>query len=222
MRVNAFVAQATGLSRRAADQAIQQGRVTINGGTARLGDKVGTVDTITLDGSQVVPSKKTIVMLNKPAGYVCSRRGQGSRTIYRLLPAEYHNLKPIGRLDKASSGLLLLTNDGQLANALMHPRNAKTKLYDVVLDKALSAPHRQRIVSRGVHLEDGPSGFGLEPIDATNHKWRVTMQEGRNRQIRRTFSALGYDVRALHRTRFGPYNLHGLNTGEYRVVAPPA
>lgn len=222
MRINVFVAQATGLSRRAADRAIQEGRVAINGNMARLGDTVNAVDAVTLDGTPIVPAKKTIIMLNKPAGYVCSRRGQGSRTIYDLLPPEYHSLKPVGRLDKASSGLLLLTNDGPLANTLTHPRYAKTKLYDVTLNKALTAPHKQQITGKDVHLEDGPSGFGLEPAGSAGRKWRVALQEGRNRQIRRTFTALGYEVRSLHRTQFGPYSLHGLKTGEYRLLEPPS
>src|SRR5665213_2596758 len=138
MRVNQFVAQATGLSRRAADRAIQEARLAINQHTAGLGDSVTSNDAVTLDNRPIMAAASLVIMLNKPAGYVCSRAGQGSRTIYDLLPSEYHQLKPVGRLDKDSSGLLLLTNDGQLANQLAHPRYAKTKTYEVTLDKPLT------------------------------------------------------------------------------------
>ena len=128
MRINQYVARATGLSRRKADAAIAQGRVAVNGQTTGVGTEVAATDAVTLDGHAIAISLQTItIMLNKPPGYVVSRAGQGSKTVYDLLPAEYRQLKPVGRLDKDSSGLLLLTNDGNLANELTHPRHAKTK-----------------------------------------------------------------------------------------------
>lgn len=219
MRVNKYIAQATGLSRRAADKAIQENRVTINGRTVTQGQDVTDSDTVTLDGRAITPSVKTItIMLNKPAGYVVSRNGQGSKTIYDLLPPEYHQLKPVGRLDKDSSGLLLLTNDGQLAQELTHPRYQKTKIYEIELDKPLQPLHRQMVSDYGVQLDDGPSKLLLERLgESTDTAWRVTMHEGRNRQIRRTFAALDYTVTRLHRTHFGRYSLNGLPTG--RVLA---
>lgn len=220
MRINKYVAQATGLSRRSADRAIEAGRVTINTLPATLGSTVGQDDTVALDNRRITPAVKTsTVMLNKPRGYVCSREGQGSRTIYDLLPAEHRRLKPVGRLDKYSSGLLLLTNDGELANQLTHPRYAKTKIYLIKLDKELTPTDRKIITGNGVTLEDGPSSFQLDPIDDQNYEWRVTMQEGRNRQIRRTFTTLGYHVKKLHRTHFGDYQLANLEPGTY-VMCP--
>jgi 23S rRNA pseudouridine2605 synthase len=216
MRINQFIARATGLSRRAADKAIREGRVTFNQKLANLGDVVQTDDTVTLDGRRITPSvKTTTIVLNKPRGYVVSRDGQGSKTIYELLPSQYHDLKPIGRLDKDSSGLLLLTNDGDLANQLTHPRYAKTKIYEVTLDKTLEPSHFKQVNDRGVELEDGLSKLALKDLDKAGRQWEITMSEGRNRQIRRTFAALGYDIQNLHRLAFGDYRLGDLSLGQY-------
>jgi 23S rRNA pseudouridine2605 synthase len=219
MRINKYVASATGLSRRAADKAITEGRVQINGKTVTPGDTVATSDKVTLDNQPITPAvNTTTLILNKPEGYVVSREGQGSKTVYELLPQEYHVLKPVGRLDKDSSGLLLMTNDGELANQLTHPRYAKTKVYEVNLDKPLEPLHQQMINDIGVQLDDGPSKLILEKLTDNGAKWRVTMQEGRNRQIRRTFQALGYEVYRLHRTNFGNYSLGDLSPGKIAVV----
>jgi len=219
MRINVFIAKATGLSRRAADQAILEGRVAANGRRAEAGQQVSSADTITLDGRPVSGSDRAMtIMLNKPAGYVVSRAGQGSRTIYDLLPAEYHRLKPVGRLDKDSSGLLLLTSDGQLANQLTHPRYNKTKLYEVELDKPLTVADKKAI-EQGVELEDGPSALQLKALESNQKSWQVVMSEGRNRQIRRTFAARGYTVAGLYRTNFGGYNLGELPKGKYQEVS---
>jgi 23S rRNA pseudouridine2605 synthase len=158
-------------------------------------------------------------MMNKPVGYVVSRNGQGSPTIYSLLPLQYHKLKPVGRLDKASSGLLLLTNDGNLANDLTHPSKQKVKIYEISLNLPLQPLHRQMISDHGIELEDGNSKLQLERREEGNDKdWTVTMHEGRNRQIRRTFGALGYDVTKLHRTQFGPYKLDLPATRIFRAI----
>ena len=222
MRLNKFIALATGMGRRPADQAVASGRVQVNGKPAAVGQEVSEADQITLDGlALAAPSQPTMtIMLNKPAGYVVSRNGQGSATIYDLLPAEYHHLKPVGRLDKESSGLLLLTNDGQLAFELTHPSRQKQKIYEVTLDKPLQPLHRQMVVDYGIMLDDGPSKFQLERLrDGDEKQWRVIMHEGRNRQIRRTFKALGYGIVKLHRTQFGNYTLGALQPGRYAAAA---
>ncbi|HUY85193.1 MAG TPA: pseudouridine synthase [Candidatus Dormibacteraeota bacterium] len=214
MRVNKFVASATGLSRRAADLAIQEGRVAINRRIASLGDKVTDSDKVTLDNQPLTTTdKRLIIILNKPTGYVCSRDGQGSQTVYDILPPEYHHLKPVGRLDKNSSGLLLLTNDGDLANELTHPRYAKAKVYEVTLDKPLAEADKARL-DQGVKVDDYVSHLRLSPMEKPS-SWQVTMSQGHNRQIRRTFEALGYAVRTLRRTSFGPYKLAGLQSGDH-------
>src|SRR5688572_3431363 len=116
MRINKYIAQSTGISRRMADAAVASGRVLINDVAALPGSTVGEHDTVKLDGRLVATVRQTVtIMFNKPPGYVVSREGQGGRTIYEILPEEHRLLKPAGRLDKNSSGLLLLTNDGQLA-----------------------------------------------------------------------------------------------------------
>lgn len=221
MRLNKYLASATGMSRRAADKAIEWGRVTVNGTVADTGLQVADSDTVLLDGVKVVPSAQTTtIMLNKPVGYICSRDGQGGKTIYDLLPENLHHLKPVGRLDKNSSGLLLLTTDGDLAHKLTHPSYKKTKVYKIALNKALDSADRHIISANGVVLDDGPSKLQLDRISATDDtNWRVVMHEGRNRQIRRTFEALGYNVVKLHRTHFGNYALNKLAVGTFETVA---
>lgn len=218
MRINKFIAASSEYSRRKADELIQAGRVTVNGQTATQGLDVSPDDTVLVDGKQIAANEGVpiTIVFHKPVGYVCSRNGQGSATIYDILPPEYQQLQPVGRLDKDSSGLLLMTNDGKLANELTHPRYGKTKVYEIQLNKSLEPLHQQMISDFGVTLEDGPSKLTLEKLADAKH-FRVTMSEGRNRQIRRTFTALGYTVTKLHRTSFGPYRLGNLGT---RKTAP--
>lgn len=216
MRINRYIALATGLSRRAADTVIEDRQVEINQQLAVAGSIVNMDDNVTLNGKIVkLPQESTIIVLNKPVGYVCSRSGQGSKTIYELLPSKFQQLKPVGRLDKDSSGLLIMTNDGNLAHKLSHPSFAKEKVYEISLDKALSDSDRQHIID-GVELEDGLSKLQLR---GGAKDWTVTMSEGRNRQIRRTFAALGYQVTRLHRVQVGVYNVKALAEGSYSLIA---
>jgi 23S rRNA pseudouridine2605 synthase len=232
MRINKYIAQATGMSRRAADTVIEQGRVLLDGLSPSAGAQVTTDSQVTLDGRAITPPvNSTTIMLHKPAGYVTSRDGQGSPTIYELLPDEYLRLKPVGRLDKDSSGLLLLTDDGDLANQLTHPRYSKEKVYLVRLDRPLTENERTAI-RQGIPLEDGLSAFEIDPADSlkpeshTRHTrdtsnsqaYAVRLREGRNRQIRRTFAALDYCVTQLHRIAFGDYQLSLLPEGQYQVA----
>lgn len=214
MRINKYIAQSTELSRRAADAAVLAGRVTINGRTAVAGDNAETNDRVTLDNRAITPVVKTItIMLNKPVGYVVSKDGQGSKTVYDLLPREYQQLNPVGRLDKYSSGLLLFTNDGSLANELTHPSKQKDKVYEVSLHKPLAVADKKAI-DKGVPVEDYVSSFSLKQVGTSGLDWIVTMHMGKNRQIRRTFSELDYTVTNLHRTHFGPYFLDRLSSGK--------
>lgn len=211
-RLNKLLATHLDIGRRQADDLIEQGKVIVNGIPARLGQQVASTDKVTVKGKTLSLSEAPeflYVLLNKPIGYVCSRRQQGDApTIYSLLPKQYHHLKPVGRLDKDSSGLLLLTNDGDLALRMTHPRFGKTKEYEVTLNAPLQPLHRQMISDYGVQLQDGPSKLQLERLkEGDDTQWRVLMHEGRNRQIRRTFAALGYKVKRLHRTAFGPWRL---------------
>lgn len=217
MRINKFIASATGLSRRAADLAISQHRVTINGQTATLGTNVHDGDQVLFNGRTLkLPAATQTILLNKPAGYICSRDGQGGETIYDLLPKELHHLKSIGRLDKDSSGLILLTNDGTLAHHLAHPGSQKEKKYIATLNKPL-LPHDLNVLNGGVKLVDGVSHVKIEP-GKTPQQWYVTMHEGRNRQVRRTFEAKGYEVIALERIQFGDYALGDLKPGAHKLL----
>lgn len=219
IRLNKFIAHHAGLSRREADEAIEQGRVKINQAIASLGAQVSPSDIVTIDNQTITPLHNyTYVLLNKPVGYVCSRRQQGDApTIYSLLPETYQKLKTVGRLDRDSSGLIILTDDGDLAHRMTHPRFVKTKVYEVELDHPLAPLHMQMISDHGIQLEDGVSQFIVSRRNPTGYS--VTMTEGRNRQIRRTFTALGYTVTKLHRTQFGPYSIADIDNKKYREIA---
>jgi 23S rRNA pseudouridine2605 synthase len=222
LRLNKYIASALAIGRRQVDHLIEKGKVKVNGKVPELGARVHPEDVITVNGKPLESEAKPYVYLalNKPVGYICSRRQQGDTpTIYSLLPAGYRHLKPVGRLDKDSSGLLLLTNDGDFAHHMTHPSFVKIKQYEVTLNKSLQPLHRQMISEHGLMLPDGPSKLGLERVgEGNDNAWIVTMHEGRNRQIRRTFGALGYMVTALHRTQFGPYKLGDLIEGGVEVV----
>lgn len=218
MRINKFIALGSTLSRRGADRAIQMERVRINGQLATPGSEATVDDTVTLDDQLITPPETLqTILMNKPVGYVCSKRGQGNVTIYELLPESMRVLNPVGRLDKDTSGLLLLTNDGELAQRLTHPSNQKNKVYEVKLNKPLDPADVQKITHTGVLLGDGVSKFQLEPLGGGDG-WRITMHEGRNRQIRRTFQALDYKITKLHRTHFGDYDLGDTPSGNYKTV----
>lgn len=222
MRLNKFIAHATGMARREADEAILNGRISVNGKVANIGQDVdGQSDIIKLDDKQItLPATTTVIMLNKPIGYVCSRNAQAkdAKTVYELLPSDLRQLKTIGRLDKDSSGLILLTDDGDMAHKLTHPSFTKTKEYVIELDRPLAPLHQQMIADFGINLTDGPSKLLLERLNDERTKFRVIMHEGRNRQIRRTFAALGYQVVSLHRISFGSYQLGDLPSGKYKRV----
>ena len=221
-RLNKFLALQLGISRRQADELIEKGRISINGKTAQLGERFKAGDEIKL-GEKIISKtreEKKYVIFNKPRGYVCSRKKQGeNETIYAILPKEFSALKPVGRLDKDSSGILFLTNDGDFAFQMTHPKFRKVKEYLISLDTPLQPIHQQMIADFGINLPDGKSQLGLERLDDSRKNWKVIMSEGRNRQIRRTFSAIGYEVKELHRIVFGSYILpKDLNFGDFRKV----
>lgn len=223
-RLNKYLAFHLGLSRREADDLISKGAVLIDNMPIALGARVEDGQVVTVSGKPVtMKDNYTYLALNKPRGYVSSRKQQGDNpTLYSLLPAKYYSLKPVGRLDKDSSGLLLLTDDGDFAFQMTHPKFYKVKTYEVSLLTPLEPLHQQMISDYGIQLEDGPSKLSLERRDESRKTWIVTMHEGRNRQIRRTFAALGYTVDELHRTSFGTYHLDTLKPGEYTTVARSA
>lgn len=217
MRINQYLARHTGLSRRTADQAITCGRVRVNGRSPAAGQTVGEGDKVSLDGQIINPTQLLYVALHKPVGYLSSRRSQGnSPTLYALIPPDLTHLKSVGRLDKDSSGLIILTNDGNFAQALTHPRYTKLKTYLVEVDRSLTAVDRTKLQA-GVELDDGLSRLNLNRFGSAIE---VGLTEGRNRQIRRTFAALGYSVTKLKRTHIGKLGLQDLQPGKYRFIKP--
>ena len=219
-RLNKFLAERLGISRREADEIISDGKVTVDGKIAQLGVKIDKNNKVCYN-NKIVPQQAEYlyIMFHKPVGYVCSRRAQDSApTLYELLPQKYQHLKTVGRLDKDSSGLILLTNDGDFAFQMTHPKFRKTKVYEVELNRALEPLHQQMISDYGVMLDDGPSQFKV--IKDEQNRYIVTLTEGRNRQIRRTFAVLGYKVTKLHRTHFGKYELGNLAPEKYVIIKP--
>ena len=220
IRLNKFLAERLGLSRREADDAIASGKVLVDDKPAALGARVDKNSKVCYN-KKVVPFEVgfSYVAFNKPVGFVCSRRAQGDApTLYSLLPADFQKLKTVGRLDKDSSGLIILTNDGDFAFEMTHPKFYKEKVYEIELDRVLEPLHQQMISDFGVDLEDDKSKFTVIKTNDDRRHFQVVLGEGRNRQIRRTFAALGYKVTKLHRIQFGRYQLAGLKEGQYEKV----
>ena len=224
IRLNKFLAERIGVSRREADDLIAAGKVTIDGKPAVLGARIDKSSKVCYNGKSIPFGTDYIYLaMHKPIGYICSRRAQGDApTIYELLPEQYRHLKTVGRLDKDSSGLILLTNDGDFAYQMTHPKFRKDKVYVVTLDRPLKPLHQQMISDYGIMLDDGPSKFTIIRQDAKtgDNLYTVILSEGRNRQIRRTFAALGYRVVTLHRTEFGKFGLGDLKSGSIQVIDP--
>lgn len=175
LRLNKFLAERLGVSRREADELISDGKILVNDKPAITGAKIDKNDKVCYN-NKVVPFEAHFLYLafHKPVGYVCSRRAQGdSKTIYDLLPKKFHNLKSVGRLDKDSSGLILLTNDGDFAFAMTHPKFRKNKVYEVELDQPLAPLHQQMIMDYGVDIGDGASRFKIIKDNYVDHLFRT-------------------------------------------------
>lgn len=219
-RIQKILAKKNVASRRAAEQMIIDGRVKVNGKVALLGDKAdGETDVISVDGVKLqadVPHE--YILLYKPAGYITSVTDpRGRRTIMDLLP-KGNRLYPVGRLDYATSGLLLVTNDGDLTNALLHPRGEVNKTYDCAV---LGNVTKEQIakLERGIMLSDGitsPAKARIKKVYEEKTIINITIHEGRNRQVRRMMNAVGLEVFWLARVGFANLDLEGLRPSEYR------
>ncbi len=220
IRLNKHLSSVLGLSRRQVDDLIVSQKILVNNEVAILGQRIEPKDEIKVNGKLVTGDfKYQLIALNKPVGATCSRRHQkGDKTVYDILPKRFSKLKTVGRLDKNSSGLLLLSNDGDFIYKMTHPKFKKIKIYKVRLDKPLAPLHQQMISDFGIELDDGKSQLLLERLSDNRLDWQVTMHEGRNRQIRRTFRALGYEVIKLHRIQFGNYKIDGLKSSQFEVI----
>ena len=218
MRLNAWLARAGVASRRGADELIKAGRVTVNGELGRLNTFVQSRDDVRLDGASLAKQRVAYVLLHKPAGVVTTARDpQGRRTVVDLVGHD-SRVVPVGRLDADTTGALLLTNDGDLAHRLAHPRYGVEKVYVADTWKQPDDATLERL-RRGVELEDGPTAPATVRRLA-GASIELTIHEGRNRQVKRMFEAVGHRVRRLHRSSFGPLSVEGLEPGRWRELEP--
>ena len=218
MRLNRFLAAAGLGSRRHCDELIVAGRVTINGKVCtNFSAQPDTRDHVKVDGKLVQVAPALTIMLNKPAGFVSTRKDLHARdTVFDLLPEKFSRLFTIGRLDTQTQGLLLLTNDGELAQRLTHPRFKIDKQYEVTLDRPWD-PALAPKLKRGILL-DGQRAKIAELRSVSPTRLRVTLRQGINRQIRRMFQAVGYRVKDLLRVRVGNLRLGNLPRGHWRAL----
>ena len=218
MRLNRFLAAAGLGSRRHCDELIAEGRVTVNGQPCtNFSTQVETTDHVKVGHRLVRPAETLTIALHKPAGFVSTRRDPNATdTIYDLLPAKFARLFNIGRLDTQTEGLLLLTSDGDLAQQLTHPRYKVEKEYEVTLDRRWDPKRGQKLLD-GVFLDGKRARFArLQAIGPT--RLRVVLQQGMNRQIRRMFYEIGYEVERLVRTRIGHLRLGEMPRGHWRPL----
>jgi len=213
-------------SRRHCEALIASGRVAVNGRVVtRLGTRADPAkDIICVDGKRIdTAQEKVYILLNKPPGYTCTRFDRFAKhTVMELLEEVQGYLYPVGRLDADTSGAVLLTNDGELANLLTHPSYEVEKTYVAVVKGRISSSSLERL-ARGVELDDGPTApakvrlLSYSQADDTS-RVEITIHEGRKRQVKRMFQAVGHKVLSLTRTRFGSLNLRGLAQGEHRYL----
>ena len=218
MRLAKYLAHAGVASRRAAEDIVRARRVTVNGAVVDDPARdVGDADSITVDGARVTGAEERVVwLLNKPAGVVATAKDtHGRRTVLDLVDAGGARLYPVGRLDADSTGLILLTNDGELANALTHPRFEVPKTYRVRVARGPVSDRAVRRLREGIVLDDGPTAPARVRRDG-REVLEITIHEGRNRQVRRMCDAVGHPVVELERVAFGPLRLGDLPRGRAR------
>lgn len=222
MRLNAYLARAGVASRRRADELIREGRVHVNGEPGELNTVVGKHDVVDVDGKRVERQPLAYVLLNKPRGVVTTASDpHGRRTVVDLVPVT-PRVVPVGRLDFDTTGALLLTNDGDLAHHLAHPRYGVPKVYEADVDGSPSPDDLGRLRD-GIELEDGftaPAGVRIVRRAAGGSLIELTLHEGRKHQVKRMCEAIGHPVRRLHRSRYAGLDLQGLALGEWRELAP--
>ncbi|MBT5016705.1 rRNA pseudouridine synthase [Candidatus Peregrinibacteria bacterium] len=223
MRLNKFIASTGFCSRRKADELIKSGKVRINGEPATLGHQVDPqTDQISVHGKTIAtPAKFTYIMLHKPTGYITTKADlQDDQTIYALLPQKHHHLHPVGRLDRESEGLLLLTDDGDFTYQMTHPSNDSEKIYQVKIKNPLNPNQIQKIES-GIIIEEKKGPYKTRPCEIKSigvNRFEITLHEGRNRQIRKMFKAAGSSVVFLKRIKMGKHELGKLKKGDWKNV----
>jgi 23S rRNA pseudouridine2605 synthase len=220
MRLNAFLARAGVASRRRADELIRGGRVRVNGHVGELNTVVGRHDVVEVDGTRVARQPLAYVLLHKPPGVVTTARDpQGRATVVDLVPSD-PRIVPVGRLDADTTGALLLTNDGELAHRLAHPRYGVPKVYEADIE---GTPSRAVLdaLANGIELDDGMTAPADVRVVSTSRRRscvELTLHEGRKHQVKRMLDAVGHPVRRLHRSGYAGLDLDGLKQGEWRVL----
>ena len=222
VRLNKFIANSGVCSRREADTLIQSGVVTVNGEVVtELGVKVNILtDDVRFNGQRLKGEEKVYIVMNKPKGYVTTASDpHAEKTVMELLKGCPTRVFPVGRLDKNTTGVLMFTNDGEMAERLTHPSYNKKKIYQVVLDAPLTDEDQQKILA-GIELSDGVvAADELEFIDAHDHRQLgIEIHSGKNRIVRRIFESLGYEVRALDRVYFAGLTKKGLKKSDWRYL----
>jgi 23S rRNA pseudouridine2605 synthase len=222
-RLQKILAAAGIASRRKCETFIEEGRVTVDGRTSRLGEKADpATQDIRLDGKRVKPERKVYYLLNKPRGYVCSSKDEFSRkTIYALVPETGVRLFSIGRLDRDSEGLIIITNDGDFAQRIGHPSRGLEKEYYVEIEGSFR-PEDITVLKKGVMLDGRRTRVARCRIirtSRTRSALSISLVEGRKREIRRMLKTIGYDVSKLVRIRIGPVKIEGLKSGKTRKLS---
>jgi len=217
MRLNAFLARAGVASRRGADRLIKAGRISVNGRLGQLNDDVSDADDVKVNGRRVSSQRLRYILLYKPAGYITTLKDPENRVKVTDLIKIDERVVPVGRLDFNTTGALLLTNDGELANKLMHPSREVDKVYEAEVEGTISEEILNRL-SIGVKLEDGKTAPAKAKKLADN-KVELTIHEGQQHQVKRMLAAVGLDVKKLHRSKYGPLGLDGLKPGRWRELS---
>jgi pseudouridine synthase len=218
MRLNAYLARAGVASRRKADELIKAGRVTVNGELGELNTFVGRNDRVEVDGKPVAKQRLAHLLLHKPAGVVTTARDpHGRPTVVELVPQE-PRVVPVGRLDADTTGALLLTNDGELAHRLAHPRYEVEKVYVADVDGEPS-DEAIRALAEGVELDDGRTAPARARLLGRS-RIELALHEGRKHQVKRMCEAIGHPVRRLHRPAYAGLTLRGLKPGAWRELTP--
>ena len=223
MRINKYLAQCGVASRRECDRLIAEGKVTVNGRLAGLGDDVNDGDNIKVEGRPVSVKKNEYYLLHKPKGYLCTvSDDKGRKTVMDILGDGVGRVYPVGRLDYDSEGLLILTTDGELAQHLTHPSNEVPKTYLVKVEGRLTEADLNPIRS-GIEIDGYVTKKCRAHIVETNKdytKVELVLREGKNREIRKMFAAIGREVTLLKRTKVGELTLRGLDRGAFRKLTP--
>ena len=218
MRLNAFLARAGVASRRHADELIKAGRVTVNGDPGQLNTVVAAHDRVEVDGQQVKRQRLRYVLLHKPDGVVTTARDpQGRPTVVELVPDE-PRVVPVGRLDADTTGALLLTNDGQLAHRLAHPRYGVEKTYVAEIEGDATEDALERL-RHGVELDEGITA-PARACRLGRGRIELVLHEGRKHQVKRMLAEVGHPVRRLHRSAYAGLTLEGLEPAEWRELEP--